>query len=164
MNPNTKEGYTAIAYVQQKRTGFLFKWGAGARLTRVFPARGDGGVPYAGMLDLAIGQDQSVTGGRTGGVVFHMEGQYPIPYQSLSFVYVFGSTSIRLTKNLNDSIINLGTISPTPTIPSPTVLELPTQQPDRDFYRFGVGVNVLDVFSNWFKGSSASTTPANKGQ
>lgn len=158
-NPTSQTGYTAIAYTQQKRTNFLFKWGAGARFTRVYPARGEGGVPYAGMLDLTLGQDQSVTGGRTRGVVFRVDAQYPLPFQALSFLYVFGSSSVRLGKNQIDPIINLGTLTTPPTVPSASVLELPTAQPDRDFYRIGVGVNILDIFSSWFKSSPTPAAP-----
>ncbi len=159
MNPLSQTGYTAIAYTQQKRTNFLFKWGAGARFTRVYPARGAGGVPYAGMLDLTLGQDQSVTGGMTKGIVFRVDAQYPIPFQALSFLYVFGSSSVRLGKNQNDTTVNLGTLISPPTLPSASVLELPTAQPNRDFYRIGVGVNILDIFSSWFKSSPTPAAP-----
>lgn len=154
--------YTDLAYTQQKRSNFLFKWGVGARFTHIYPPRGDGGVPYAGMLDLTLGQDQSVTGGRTQGVVFRMDAQYPIPFQALSFLYVYGSSSIRLGGNQNDLTVNLGALpGSAPMLPNASVLELSTQQPNKDFYRIGVGVNVLDVFSSWFK-STPTPAPATK--
>lgn len=38
-------------------------------------------------------------------------------------------------------------------------LLLSTQQPNRDFYRVGIGLNLLDVFGKLKNGPSASATP-----
>jgi hypothetical protein len=116
------------------------------------------------MLDLTLGQDQSVTGGITHGVVFRIDAQYPIPFQALSFLYVYGSSSVRLGGNQNDLSANLATLPSPPTLPNAAILELPTQQPNKDFYRIGVGVNILDVFSSWFKPSSAPAASSTSGK
>jgi hypothetical protein len=157
---NTAAGaaYKYIAYTQQKRTDFFFKYGAGVRLSRVFPARGSGGSPYADLLDITLGQDQSITGGKTAGMVFRLDGQYALPYGSLSSIYFFGSSSVRLRENQNLTTITLAPATGAPTLPDPTVLVLPTAQPNRDFYRIGVGLNLIDLFSSVFKGPSTTQT------
>lgn len=159
--------YKYIAYTQQRRTNFLFKWGGGIRFTHIYPAKATGGSPYSGMLDLTLGQDQTITGGALSGVVFKMDAQYPLPFSSLSAIYFFGSTSVRIARNQNDPTITMTSTTGAPAIPDPSILVLSTEQPNRDFYRFGIGLNLTDVFSSVFnKGTSSAeqdsspTTPS----
>jgi len=159
-NPASQMPYNYVAYTQQKRSGFLAKYGAGVRFSQVSLPKTAGPSPYAGMLDATLGQDDTITGGKLHKLVFRLDGQYPIPLGTLSsYLYIFGSSSIKIAPNKDLPTINLGVVqSNVPTIPNPQVLVLPTQQPDRDFYRLGVGLNLMDVFCKVFN------TPCNSQQ
>jgi len=97
------------------------------------------------MVDVGVGQDETITGG-------------PLEYGPLSFIYLFGSASMRLggNQNLAPLILTVPMGNMVPTIPSPNVSVLSFQQPNRDFYRIGVGLNLLDVFSKLRSGPTSA--------
>jgi hypothetical protein len=162
INPVTKTAYKYVVFTNQNRSNFLGKYGGGVRLKNVYPAKGKGS-PYAGWLDLVFGQDESITGGTFHGTVFKIDGQYPFAYGPLSFIYFFGSASMRLNGNQNYSplILTVPTGNTTPTVPSADVTVLSTQQPNRDFYRIGIGLNLLDIFSKLKSGpTTGNANPA----
>ncbi len=163
-NPATKTAYQYVAFTSQDRSNFLFKYGGGFRYSQIYAPKTPGTSPYSGILDVTLGQDETVTGGRMHGAIFKVDGQTPFPYGNLSFIYFFGSASIRLVGNQTFAPLVLATPQGgTPTIPNPAVAVLPLQQPNRDFYRFGVGMNLLDIFSKLKGGPSAApaaVTPA----
>jgi hypothetical protein len=155
-------GYTDIAFSNQDRSGFLLKYGGGFRTTNTLNegcSQETQCSPSKGVLDLTFGQDEAVTRGLLRHVVFKLDGMIPIPTGSASFVYVFGSAYVRLAKNQDYSPLILQTASGV-TAPSPTVIVLPLKQPDRDFYRLGVGLNLNQVFCKMFGGACPSKTPA----
>jgi hypothetical protein len=87
-----------------------------------------------------------------------------MPVPSISFLYLFGSASLRL-HNLPTSLSPLVLLnSPTtgsstpPTVPNAAVLVLPMTQPDRDFYRIGIGININQIFTALVK-PKAATNP-----
>jgi hypothetical protein len=134
-NPIAKTAYQYVAFTSQDRSNFLFKYGGGFRYTQIYAPKTPGTSPYSGMLDVTMGQDETVTGGRMHGAVFKVDGQTPFPYGNLSFIYFFGSASIRLIGNQTSAPLVLATPQGgTPTIPNPAVAVLPLQQPNRDFY------------------------------
>ncbi len=101
-----------------------------------------------GHVDVTVGQDASITGGMMRHWVVNVEAMHPLPVPSVSFVYLFGSIS----KRFFDSVPQLPPLiltSATPPTegPSPAILVLPLQQPDRDFYRIGIGVRLDKVFT-----------------
>jgi hypothetical protein len=148
INPATGIPYNYIAFTNQDRSNFLAKYSAGIRLTHYYPAKGQM-VAHSGSIDLGFGQDESITGGALRGAVFKIDGIYPLPFGKLSFIYVFGSASMRLSGNQNYAplILTVPQGNTTPTIPSANVTVLSLKQPDRDFYRIGFGLDILDIFS-----------------
>jgi hypothetical protein len=146
-NPLGKTPYKYIAFTAQDRSNFLFKYGGGIRLTHVYPNLDGGTRKYSGIIDLGLGQDESVTGGNLHGTVFKLDGQVPSPFPGTSLLYFFGSASMRLGGNRIFAPLTLAVpTAGVPTIPDPSVAVLPLQQPTRDFYRFGAGLNMLDLF------------------
>lgn len=145
INPATKEAINTISFAPVDRSNFLLKYGAGFRFSHMYPAKGQE-IPYSGSLDVTFGQDESTTGGRLHGAVFKVDGIYPLAFGASSYLYVFGSASMKLTGNKNTNPVVLATAQ-TPTLPLPTnVALLPLTQPDRDFYRFGVGLNITAIY------------------
>jgi len=158
-------GYTDIAFANQDRSNFFLKYGAGLRTTYPWTfgtcdgSSGSCSTAYAA-LDATLGQDSSVTGGYLRGVVFKMDGILPIPTGSSSWLYLFGSSYIRLQSNQNLPPLILATPPTTVTVPSPSVIVLPLRQPNRDYYRIGVGLNINQL---WCKLSSSGCSSGAQG-
>jgi hypothetical protein len=163
---------TDIAFAPEDRNSFLLKYMVGLRLIsreiapntqKCGPSSGAavGGSCSRDIVDITVGQDQAVTGGLLRHFVAKTDATFPIPV--MTSVYFFGSAAIRFTrnKNLSPLILQPATIvaaSPTPpatiTIPSGTTWVLPLTQPNRDFYRIGVGLDVTSILSKAFKSQS----------
>jgi hypothetical protein len=146
VNSLTRNSVTTVSFAAEGRSNFLTKYGAGVRLTNIYPAKGDQAA-YAGSVDLSMGQDQSITGGKFQGVVFRIDTVYPLALGSSPYLYLFGFAAMKTTRNMTSQPIILSTASSV-TVPSPSVVVLPLTQPDRDFYRFGVGLNITALFCN----------------
>lgn len=145
--PGQASGQTVstISFDSEDRTNFLMKYGGGIRLAHVYPAKGQQPA-YAGTFDMTIGQDQAITGGSYRGLVFRVDGVYPLALGGSSFLYLFGSASMKSSRNENSASIILSPAT-TPALPLPaTAVVLPQSQPNRDFYRFGVGLNLTAIF------------------
>lgn len=162
-NPKTclAGGYADIAFANQDRSSFLVKYGGGFRSTYPWKfgqcensSDNKCSIAYAA-LDATLGQDSAVTGGALHKFVFKLDGMLPIPTGSSSWLYLFGSSYIRLEKNQNLPPLILATPTTTVTVPSPTVFVLPLRQPNRDYYRIGVGLNVNQL---WCKAFGAGCT------
>ncbi len=158
---------TDIAFAPEDRNSFLLKYAAGIRLITRFNAPGTAfcgtssapnvGVCSRGIVDFTFGQDQAITGGILRHFVAKSDVNFPIPKTS---VYFFGSAAIRFTRNQNFSplILQPATIvasSPTPpatiAVPSSTTWVLPLTQPNRDFYRLGLGLDLGSALTKIFK-------------
>jgi hypothetical protein len=149
-NPANGTPYNFISFANQNRSNFLFKWGAGGRFTHVYAAKGN--TPsYSGSLDVLVGQDSSVTGGKVSGWVFKLDGVYPMPYTG-SILYVFGSAAMRFKHNQDFAPLILANATNAPTPPSDQVAVLSLTQPNRDFYRLGFGINLATI---WCKFATA---------
>jgi hypothetical protein len=101
------------------------------------------------MLDATIGQDAAVTRGLVRHFVAKADGVLPVP-ATKNFVYLFGSVYTRLKRNQDYAPLILAAETNKPTLPSAAVVILPLKQPDRDFFRIGVGLNLAQVFSKFF--------------
>jgi hypothetical protein len=115
-----------------------------------------------GYIDFTLGQDASITGGSFRHLVATVDSIYPLPVPSINFLYIFGSLSERLHKlppSQTPLVLQLpaatGPNSPPPT-PNAQILVLPLTQPDRDFYRFGIGVSLNQIFTALTKPKTAS--------
>jgi hypothetical protein len=155
-------GYSEIAFSNQDRSNFLVKYGAGFRYvstTRCKPSDVNCS-PFHGSADFTVGQDESVTGGSLHHLVFKVDVLYPLPFQD-GILYLFGTAELRDATNKDLSPLILQAATGTPTLPSSSVLVLPLQQADRDFYRLGVGLNLITLFDK-LKGNSSAPPAANK--
>lgn len=165
-NPGTQ--ITAIAFSNEDRSNFLLKWGVGLRLLdRYSPTcLTTSGCPRM-RADFSIGQDQAITAGYWRHLVFKADAVIPI---FSTGTYFFASSANRLAGNqslspliLTPVTVNSGsssscTASSTSTtsvcVPSPNVFVLPYKQPDRDFYRIGIGIDAVKLLSKLFTPSS----------
>lgn len=153
-------GYTDVSFSNQDRSSFLRKWGVGVRSSAKFPCPYPNCPAAYGVLDITLGQDEAITRGLLRHFVFKMDGVLPISIKGSSLLYLFGSAYLRTSRNQDLSPLILMTETATVTIPSSTVIVLPLQQPDRDFYRLGVGLNLSQIFCKMFDCPTAPAAPA----
>ncbi len=174
--PVTFTPITTIGFTNQDRTSFLGKALFGIRTIDRFTENGNlycGDTDPAkqigpcerGIVDFLVGQDATVTGGQMRHFVFKIDAVHPLPVKSVSFLYLFGSATLRLQHNTNypPLILQAGDVTAlsgngSGAVPNPAVVVLPLTQPERDFYRFGAGINISNIFKKLFS-SPAPATP-----
>jgi hypothetical protein len=146
------------------------KYGAGFRTTATFQCNDTGKKAdkkdcsdSIGVLDLVFGQDSAITRGMLRHVVFKMDGTLPLKTGNAAYLYLFGSAYIRLAKNQDQSPLILKTASGV-TVPDPSVIVLPLQIPDRDFYRLGIGLNLSQIFCKMGASTTCSTQTQKQNQ
>lgn len=146
-------GITVIAFNPEQRDSFLRKYGAGIRTTFRYPEAQQDDKTWTcceyGIVDFTIGQDESITAGLLRHFVFRMDGVYPLKIgNSVGWLYLFGTAAIRLDRNklANTLILQADTTNALPS--DANVALLPIKQPDKDFYRFGVGINIMKLFTS----------------
>jgi hypothetical protein len=147
-------GITVLAFNNQERTSFLRRYGFGIRTINRFHPEGDESKCCEnGVVDFAVGQDEAITGGRMRGWVFRVDGVHPLPIKDKNILYIFGTAALRINRNqdLRTIILDPDTSNATPS--SPNVALLPLKQPNKDFYRFGVGLDIKQLFTKLFNGS-----------
>ena len=144
--PTLPPGTEFVAFVSPDRDRFFRQYYAGLRLqTHYFDYRNTG-VPlnrYPATLDITYGQNEAITGGRLRGGVLRLEGFYPLPYDELKFVNLFGTALIRpIRTKINDPLI----LQPAPAdtaVPGANVLLITVPQINRDYYRIGLGIDFV---------------------
>jgi len=118
-----------------------------------------------GYVDVMGGQDASITGGVMRHLVLTIDAMHPLPVPSVNYLYLFGSISKRFEGLPEQPPLVLQSTTPPSSGPSASTLVLPLQQPDRDFYRIGIGVRLDKIFSALAasKNSPASTQVSGGG-
>lgn len=152
---------TTLIYASRDQTSFYPKYQIGARLinryyTSSTQSTCDRTTPCArGIVDFTIGQNAVITKGGLHGMVFNIEAIHPVPVPTLSFIYLFGA----LFKTLNGPsapsypplILQPATISSSGLAPNqppnPATLVVPATLTSRDFYRFGAGISLNQIFT-----------------
>jgi hypothetical protein len=160
-------GIQLLQYAAPDSPNFYPKYSLGMRMVNRWPGV-TGGPKHCteidpcerGYVDFVFGQDTSITAGKFKHTVFTADATYPLPVPNLNYLYLFGSASIRfynLPAGQPPLILASGTTSAGSTVggvtvpstipPSPYTLVVPLAQPDRDFYRFGAGVDIQKIFT-----------------
>jgi hypothetical protein len=158
---------TTVAFAPTDRSSFLLKYIVGLRLIDRVRPNGKPNCNPGGsdnlsdncsryITDISIGQDQAITGGVLRHAVIKTNLQYHLPFASVP-LYAYASAAIRTQRNQNQDPLVLTQIPLTSsagvqaaggvTIPSPSVFVLPLRQSNRDFYRFGVAVDLAALFA-----------------
>lgn len=141
-------GKDFIAFVSPDRDRFFRQYYAGLRAqTYYFNAQNDD-IPlnrFPATLDLTFGQNESVTGGRLRGGVLRLEGFFPLPYEGMKFINLFGTAIIRLSRTqITDPLL----LEPAPagtTVPAANAIVLTIPQVNRDYYKIGVGIDFMSA-------------------
>ncbi len=156
------QSFTNIAFVNQERSRFFRKYYAGLRLKTYHfsplvenkyecdpgyhgPCEGLLNA-YPGVIDLTVGQDEQITGGRLSRWLFRLDAVYPLPF--VPGLHIFGSVYSAFQKNRLSEPLFLPATSTTP-ISDPSVFIVNVPQRDRDVYRLGIGVDLLQVIKKY---------------
>jgi hypothetical protein len=97
---------------------------------------------FPGTFDARFGEDETVTGGKLRGVVLTLTGSYPLPGTS-GTIRIFGSTYLRLHKNKDTTALVLIPSTSFISLDDPTVVVQPIQPSDQDYFRLGLGVDLV---------------------
>jgi hypothetical protein len=150
--PKEAEGKDFIAFVSPDRDRFFRQFYAGLRArTWYFDSRNDD-IPlnrYPASLDITFGQNESITGGRLRGGVFRLEGFYPLPYEGLKFINIFGTAMMKLSRT---RITNPLILTPAPagtTVPAPNAVIVTVPQMNRDYFRIGIGIDFVSLIKSF---------------
>lgn len=142
--PPEAVGKEFVAFVTSDRDRFFRQYYAGFRINTFFFNQHD--IPlqrFPAMLDVMYGQNEFVTGGRLRGGVVRIDGYFPLPYEGMKFVNLFGTAFLRPGRtNIATPLI----LAPAPdgtTVPAVNVALVATPQIRRDYYRVGVGIDFI---------------------
>ena len=148
---------TTVAFVFPNRSRFYRDFFGGMRL-RTFYFAGDNAACkkvcdiYPGTFDIRFGEDETVTSGRLAKIVMTLAGNYPVP-GTQGVLRIFGETHLRLRAN-NDTPALAATPSTTfIPISDPSVVVQSIQPADTDYYRLGLGIDIIPLISKWLNSS-----------
>ena len=148
-------GNDFLAFVQSDRDKFFRQYYLGLRMQSFFfnlfnmPMQ-----RFPAQFDVAIGQNEFVTGGKLKGPVVRLDGFYPLPYDGLKFVNLFGTAILRPGHSVTGVPLVLEQAPPGTSVTGPNVTLVAVPQPNRDYYRFGFGIDLMSLIQKW-----ASSTP-----
>ena len=148
-----------IAFVSPDRDRFLRQYFAGLRLkTYTYDDVDEQGVRgtvtnklqnvFPAMLDITFGQSEAVTGGRLVKFVLGVDGFYPLPFpDKYRFLYLFGTAKFKVggPKTISTPFI-LNTAASSVRATDTTVFIADPQPRNRDYYRIGFGVDLMELF------------------
>jgi hypothetical protein len=150
-----------VAFVTPARARFYRDFYAGIRL-RTFYLKGACPDPslhvpetgckldntFPGTFDIRFGEDETVTAGRLVPLVMTLAANYPLPGTNGS-VRVFGSVYLRMQANRNSNSLALLPAASYATLDQPSVVVQPVAASDQDYYRLGLGVDLVPLIARW---------------
>jgi len=147
---NQIAGKKYVAFSSDDRLKFYKDYYAGFRI-KTFYYDADTIEPqgrFPATLDAVFGQNETVTGGKLRGAVARIDGFYPFPFDSLKFMYLFGTADLLVGGRKSQNTILLQQATNPPAIPDPSIFLLSTLQLSRDHYRLAVGIDLLQLYSS----------------
>lgn len=160
-NPTFQQQVKFVGLVPPDRERFYRQYGGGIRYSS-FSATDPAASPA--MFTATVGQDQMITRGRYAGAVFKVDAFYPLPFRGSSFIFLFGTVNLAISKPVNKTPLAMRLVSnacPVP-LPAGTISEadcgvrayqdnvavyiIPSA---RDTYRMGVGIDLIALLNKW---------------
>ncbi|MFN0109939.1 MAG: putative Ig domain-containing protein [Blastocatellia bacterium] len=139
---NELDGKDYVSFLPMDRDRFFRQYYAGIRMQTFFFNRHD--VPiqrFPVQLDLQYGINEYVTSGRVRGGVLRLDGYFPLPYDSLNFINLFGTAIVRPVRSKIEKTLILEEVSGK-FFDDKTAM-LPVSQFNRDYYRVGIGIDFV---------------------
>jgi hypothetical protein len=138
------DGKDYVSFVQSDRDRFFRQYYVGLRMQTFFFNR-ISNVPlqrFPIQLDVMYGVNEYVTAGRAKGGVMRFDGYFPLPYDKLSFINLFGTAIVRPVRSNIKAPTILEAVEDAKQFDPKTVM-IPVSQFSRDYYRVGVGIDFV---------------------
>ncbi|HZT61169.1 MAG TPA: hypothetical protein VFA21_21360 [Pyrinomonadaceae bacterium] len=155
--PPEARGKDFVSFIAADRTHFFRQYFVGLRVQTFFFNKYN--IPmqrFPAQLDIAVGQSEFITGGRLHGAVIRVEGYYPLPYEGLKFINLFGTAELRPGRDRAGLPLVLQAAPADTVIPASNVVLILAPQPNRDYYRAGIGIDFIS-FVDALKKLTSST-------
>jgi len=140
-----------VAFVQSDRDRFFRQYYAGIRMQTFFFNRHN--IPlqrFPAQLDLQFGINEYVTRGRATGGVIRLDGYFPLPYENMSFINLFGTAIFRPVRSQIQAPLILEPAADAMKFDPKAVL-LPIAHFNRDYYRVGIGIDFVSFVGKLLK-------------
>lgn len=152
---------TIIAFVNKDRTRFFRRYYTGLRFKTYFFSdriRGECDDPrsedgceavinlFPGVFDLTVGKDEAVTGGRFSNWVLRLDAVYPLPFNPA--FHIFGGANVAFGRNTTTLPLVLEPPQTFLNLSDPHVFVQALDPPNRDTYRIGIGVDLLQIIKS----------------
>ncbi len=142
--PKEAEGKDFVAFVSSERDRFFRQYYGGLRFQTFFFNRFDRPLQrFPGMLDVMYGQDEFVTRGHFRGGVFRIDGYFPLPYNGLKYINLFGTALLKPGRAKETVPLILQPAPVGTPVPATNVAIVVAPQQTRDYYRVGVGMDFV---------------------
>ena len=152
---------STVAFVPPTRSRFYRDFYAGLRL-RSFYLTGDCPDPslekeapnckpeniFPGTFEMRFGEDETATAGHLVPLVMTFAASYPLPGTS-GALRIFGSVCLRFARNRTTQPLALLPSSSYATLDQPSVVIQPIPAVDQDYYRLGLGVDLIPLVAKW---------------
>jgi len=133
-------GAVNIAFVPEEQDRFYRQYFLGLRVRSYHQ---DDGFPS--LFDVTFGQNSAVTGGKLRHFVLGFEGSHSIPLVNNS-VYVFGSANLKIGGPKFRNVPFVLEPADASAKLSDSNVVITSRQSNRDFYRIGFGVDLIELF------------------
>lgn len=146
--PEIPAAAVSLALVDPDRDRFLQRWFFGFRFKTYYfdSATGEPSNRYPATFDLAVGKNAAVTGGDLGKAVVSVSGFLPLPWKKVGFIHLFGEGHFRWgSGSPGQAPLLLQAAADTVTVHDATTYLMTRGASNRDYYRIGIGINVIDL-------------------
>jgi putative Ig domain-containing protein len=144
------KGKDYVTFAPSDRDRFFRQYYAGIRMQTLFFNVHN--VPlqrFPAQLDLQFGVNEYVTAGRVRGGVIRLDGYFPLPYESLRFINLFGTAIIKPVRSQVKNTLILEQVEDQKKF-DPKTAVLPVSHFNRDYYRVGVGIDFVSFIGKLF--------------
>lgn len=143
LNPQLIKDKKYVSFVPMDRDRFYRQYYAGLRMQGIFFSRNNTPLQrFPAQIDFTLGQNEYVTGGKLRGPVFRLDGYLPLPYEGLKFINLFYTAVFKPSRAQQTAPLLLEQITDVKPF-STDVSIIPVRQFNRDYYRVGVGIDVI---------------------
>jgi len=138
-----------VAFVPFDRDRFFRQYYAGLRMQTFFFNQHN--IPlqrFPAQFDFTVGQNEYVTGGLLRGPIFRVDSYFPLPYDGLKFINLYGTAFLRPAHVKTGTPLLLQPVDGNPQtnfVPDKNTGLVPVRQFDRDYYKIGVGIDFLSL-------------------
>jgi hypothetical protein len=142
--PAAPAGTQFVAFVPATRDRFFRQYYGGFRLQTFFFNRFDRPLQrFPGVFDFTYGQNEFITQGHFHGGLFRFDAYWPLPYEALKYVNLFGTFFLRPTREHDTSPLILEPAPAGTPFPGPGIVQFPAPEINRDYYRIGIGIDFI---------------------